>query len=52
MKKAVPRLYILVLMTLTSIRCKRLQGPTYPKKSRPLVFKKELIVILAVGAGK
>lgn len=34
MKKAVPRLYVLVLMTLISIRCKCLQGPTIPKEKQ------------------
>ena len=42
MKKAVTRLYILILMTLVSIRSECLKGLTYPRRSRTPVFMEKL----------
>lgn len=52
MKKAVTRLYILILMTLISIRSECLQGLTHPRRSRTPVFMEKLTVILAANASK
>ena len=52
MKKAVPRLYMLLLMTLTSAGYEHLQGLTCPRRSRTPVFTEKLTVILAANARK